>query len=274
MTAVIAAADGCKAQSLSHRGLARGNCNRAKRDIVRPADQPLATGEQCHDRGDRESAERDSDAADCTDHAVYCGRTGAPPRGPSGGTGPPDAMYHIGMMETSPGRRLRDAVAVERPLQIAGAINAYARCSPARRLSRALPVRRGGGECLARDAGSRNHDARRCAHRCPAHHRRDGAAAARGCGYRLARRRSRADPRVACGRGGHSHRRPGGSQTLRTSSGQAARPGGGNGGAHRSGGRGESGCGFRHHGADRCARRRRTRGRARARAATSKPARR
>ncbi len=34
-------------------------------------------------------------------------------------------MYHIGMTETSPGRRLRDAVEAERPLQVAGTINAY-----------------------------------------------------------------------------------------------------------------------------------------------------
>ncbi len=34
-------------------------------------------------------------------------------------------MYHIGMMESSPGRRLRDAVEAERPLQVVGAINAY-----------------------------------------------------------------------------------------------------------------------------------------------------
>jgi len=34
-------------------------------------------------------------------------------------------MYHIGMTESSPGRRLRDAVEVERPLQVAGTINAY-----------------------------------------------------------------------------------------------------------------------------------------------------
>ena len=35
------------------------------------------------------------------------------------------AMYHIEMTESSPGRRLRDAVEAERPLQVAGAINAY-----------------------------------------------------------------------------------------------------------------------------------------------------
>ena len=34
-------------------------------------------------------------------------------------------MYHIGMTESSPGRRLRDAVDAERPLQVAGTINAY-----------------------------------------------------------------------------------------------------------------------------------------------------
>ena len=34
-------------------------------------------------------------------------------------------MYHIGMTESSPGRRLRDAVEAERPLQVAGTINAY-----------------------------------------------------------------------------------------------------------------------------------------------------
>jgi methylisocitrate lyase len=34
-------------------------------------------------------------------------------------------MYHIGMTETSPGRRLRDAVEAERPLQVAGTINAF-----------------------------------------------------------------------------------------------------------------------------------------------------
>lgn len=34
-------------------------------------------------------------------------------------------MYHNGMMETSPGRRLRAAVEAERPLQVVGAINAY-----------------------------------------------------------------------------------------------------------------------------------------------------
>lgn len=34
-------------------------------------------------------------------------------------------MYHIEMLQTSPGRRLRDAVAAERPLQVAGAVNAY-----------------------------------------------------------------------------------------------------------------------------------------------------
>ncbi len=34
-------------------------------------------------------------------------------------------MYHIEMTETSPGRRLRDAVDAERPLQVAGTINAY-----------------------------------------------------------------------------------------------------------------------------------------------------
>ncbi len=34
-------------------------------------------------------------------------------------------MYHIGMTEHSPGRRLRDAVEAERPLQVAGTINAY-----------------------------------------------------------------------------------------------------------------------------------------------------
>jgi methylisocitrate lyase len=34
-------------------------------------------------------------------------------------------MYHTEMAETSPGRRLRDAVEAERPLQVAGAINAY-----------------------------------------------------------------------------------------------------------------------------------------------------
>src|SRR5688572_22263150 len=36
-----------------------------------------------------------------------------------------DAMYHIGMTEPSPGRRLCDAVEAERPLQVAGTINAY-----------------------------------------------------------------------------------------------------------------------------------------------------
>ncbi len=35
------------------------------------------------------------------------------------------AMYHIEMSEISPGRRLRDAVEAERPLQVAGTINAY-----------------------------------------------------------------------------------------------------------------------------------------------------
>jgi methylisocitrate lyase len=35
-------------------------------------------------------------------------------------------MYHIEMTACSPGRRLRDAVDAERPLQVAGAINAYA----------------------------------------------------------------------------------------------------------------------------------------------------
>jgi methylisocitrate lyase len=35
-------------------------------------------------------------------------------------------MYHIEMTAASPGRRLRDAVDAERPLQVAGAINAYA----------------------------------------------------------------------------------------------------------------------------------------------------
>ena len=35
------------------------------------------------------------------------------------------AMYHIEMSENSPGRRLRDAVEAERPLQVAGTINAY-----------------------------------------------------------------------------------------------------------------------------------------------------
>jgi methylisocitrate lyase len=34
-------------------------------------------------------------------------------------------MYHIQMIETSPGRRLREAVDAERPLQVAGTINAY-----------------------------------------------------------------------------------------------------------------------------------------------------
>jgi methylisocitrate lyase len=34
-------------------------------------------------------------------------------------------MYHIGMTEPSPGRRLRDAVEAERPLQVVGTINAY-----------------------------------------------------------------------------------------------------------------------------------------------------
>ncbi len=34
-------------------------------------------------------------------------------------------MYHIAMTETSPGRRLRDAVDAERPLQVAGTINAF-----------------------------------------------------------------------------------------------------------------------------------------------------
>ncbi len=34
-------------------------------------------------------------------------------------------MYHIEMIETSPGRRLREAVEAERPLQVAGTINAY-----------------------------------------------------------------------------------------------------------------------------------------------------
>jgi methylisocitrate lyase len=34
-------------------------------------------------------------------------------------------MYHTGMTETSPGRRLRAAVDAERPLQVVGAINAY-----------------------------------------------------------------------------------------------------------------------------------------------------
>jgi methylisocitrate lyase len=34
-------------------------------------------------------------------------------------------MYHTELTETSPGRRLRDAVEAERPLQVAGAINAY-----------------------------------------------------------------------------------------------------------------------------------------------------
>lgn len=34
-------------------------------------------------------------------------------------------MYHIGMTESSPGRRLRAAVEAERPLQVAGTINAY-----------------------------------------------------------------------------------------------------------------------------------------------------
>jgi methylisocitrate lyase len=34
-------------------------------------------------------------------------------------------MYHIEMTDSSPGRRLRDAVEAERPLQVAGTINAY-----------------------------------------------------------------------------------------------------------------------------------------------------
>jgi len=34
-------------------------------------------------------------------------------------------MYHSEMTEVSPGRRLRDAVDAERPLQVAGAVNAY-----------------------------------------------------------------------------------------------------------------------------------------------------
>jgi methylisocitrate lyase len=34
-------------------------------------------------------------------------------------------MYHYAMTESSPGRRLRDAVEAERPLQVVGAINAY-----------------------------------------------------------------------------------------------------------------------------------------------------
>ena len=34
-------------------------------------------------------------------------------------------MYHSGMTESSPGRRLRNAVESERPLQVAGTINAY-----------------------------------------------------------------------------------------------------------------------------------------------------
>jgi methylisocitrate lyase len=34
-------------------------------------------------------------------------------------------MYHSGMTESSPGRRLRDALEAERPLQVAGTINAY-----------------------------------------------------------------------------------------------------------------------------------------------------
>jgi methylisocitrate lyase len=34
-------------------------------------------------------------------------------------------MYHIGMTSIAPGRRLRDAVDAERPLQVAGTVNAY-----------------------------------------------------------------------------------------------------------------------------------------------------
>jgi len=42
-------------------------------------------------------------------------------RGSATGT----CLYHEQMSETSPGRRLREAVAAERPLQVAGTINAY-----------------------------------------------------------------------------------------------------------------------------------------------------
>ena len=88
----------------------------------------------------------------------------------------------------TPGARLRAAVAAERPLQVVGAINAYAarlaaacgfqaRCTCPAAASRRIPGR----------ARSRHQHPGRRADRCPPHHRRLRPAAAGGCRHRLGR---------------------------------------------------------------------------------------
>ena len=113
----------------------------------------------------------------------------------------------------SAGAKLRAAIAAEKPLQVVGAINAYAaRMAEATGFPRALSIRRRRRGELARPAGSRHqHDGRR-AHRHPAHHRGERAAAARRCGHRLGRRVQHRAHRALVHQGRrrrHAHRRPG-----------------------------------------------------------------
>ena len=143
------------------------------------------------------------------------------------------------MSETSAsaGARLRAAVEAERPLQVVGAINAYSRAARgARRVSRALPLRRRRGQRLLRPAGPRHHHAQRCLRGRAPHHRRQRAAAAGRCRHRLGRRvqhrphDARPDPRRAPPA---APRRPGAGQALRPSPGQGARRQRGDGRSHQ-----------------------------------------
>ena len=91
----------------------------------------------------------------------------------------------------SAGRRFRKALAEERPLQIAGAINAYAALLAERAGFRAIYLSGAGrGERVVRIARSRDDHVERCLRGHPPHRLRDGCAAARRRRYGLGAVRS------------------------------------------------------------------------------------
>ncbi len=120
MTAVIAAADRREAPSLRDRLRIRGHDDGHERDVVGPAQQVLARGVQDDDREDRKDHDTRRHARDKPRQRVASWESSPCPRLLCG-----SPMYHSRMTETSPGRRLRDAVEAERPLQVAGTVNAY-----------------------------------------------------------------------------------------------------------------------------------------------------
>ena len=123
--------------------------------------------------------------------------------------------------DNSAGARFRAALAAEKPLQVAGAINAYAaRLAQATGFRAHLSLRRRRGRQLARHSRPRHQHHGRRADRRPPHHRCLPAAAAGRYRHRLGRRlqhRAHHPPDDQGRRGRRAYRGPGGRQALRPS---------------------------------------------------------